>query len=201
MSLYNLIAAGHNGQCFALLARRFMISEPQAARAVQFLIPALLPSFESWLSAPGGVAAYLQLLSRGNYQQALASPTIFSNHFERDRGVHLLETFRAAREIDGADFARAVEGSGVSYRVLSQMAPFVALLMIGALRIKTEAPLRQILGRRLGGRLRPSADIFGDLAEIVVLDAKGPSYGPLSSLLSGLLNRASERIAGDPHPA
>ena len=112
MSLYNLIAAGHNGQCFGLLARRFMIGEPQAGRALRLLLPALLPGFEAWIESPGGMLSFLQLLSRGNHQTTLSSPTIFSNHFERDRGVQLIKQFRAAREIDGADFARAVEGSG-----------------------------------------------------------------------------------------
>ena len=55
MSLCNIIAAGHQGQCFALVARRFLITEPQAALAIQHLVPALLPSFEAWLSARGGL--------------------------------------------------------------------------------------------------------------------------------------------------
>jgi len=189
MSLFDVIAAGHRGQCFALLARRFLVNEPQAALAVRFLLPAVLPSFEAWVSEPAGLTSFLDAMSRGGYDGALTLPATLSNSFERDRGVQLLELFRSVREIDGADIARAAEASGLTYRVLLQMLPFVALFMMAALRINSQTPLREILIKRLGSRLKTSADPFADLAELVAWEAKGPRHGILASVLDGLFNR------------
>ena len=202
MSLYDLIAAGHRGQTFNLLARRFLITEPQAARAVRFLLPAILPGFEAWVSSPGGLSNFLNNMSRGNYQNTLSVPGTFSNHFERDRRQQLLEIFRSAHEVDGADLARAVEGSGVGYRVLMQMLPFVALLLMGALRVKTEQPFRAILNERLGARMKLSADPFADLGDLVAWEAKGHRPSLLANVFEGLFGRQAarppSRIAANP---
>ena len=189
MSLYDLIAAGHRGQCFGLLARRFMVSEPQAARAVRFLLPAIMPAFDTWVASPGGLISFLGLMSRGGYDNALSAPAVLSNRFERDRGAHLLETFRSVRKIDDADLARAVEASGLSYRVLVQMLPFVTLFMMGALRISAQQPLREILVRRLGAKMKSSADPFADAASLIAWEAKGPRQGLIAGIFGDLINR------------
>ena len=202
MSLYNLIAAGHNGQCFALLARRFMIGEPQAARGVRMLLPALLPGFEAWIETRSGMTAFLTQLSRGSYHNLLSSPAMFSNHFERERGLQLIETLRSAREIDGADLARAVESSGLNYRVLLQMAPFAALLMLAAIRTASERPMREIVMQRFGERLRPSSDPFADLVELLALEAKSDQHSHFAQLLNGLLSRTTSAPTSiSAHPA
>ena len=134
MGLHDVIAAGHQGQCFALLARRFMISERQAAIAVQRLLPALAEPFDSWVSTPLGLDAFLMGLSRGGHDRTFENAAIFNNQFERDRGTQLLAQFRQAREIESAEIGRAATASGVSYRVLLQLMPFVALFMVAGLR-------------------------------------------------------------------
>jgi len=191
MSLYDVIAAGHRGQCFALMARRFMISEPQAALAVRHLLPVLLPSFEAWISAPGGLASFLEAMERSGYEKALVSPAVLSNHFERDRGLHLLEQFRSVREFDGAAFGQAVAGSGLSYRVLVQMLPYVALFFMGALRTGCEAPLRDVLARRMGSTVKAAANPFAELSQMIAWETKGERHGLLANVLGGLLGNIS----------
>ena len=189
MSLYDVIAAGHRGQCFGLLARRFMIGEQQAALAVRHLLPVLLPSFEAWASAPGGLPAFLDAMNRGGYEKSLSSPAVFTNHFERDRGIQLLLQFRAAREIDGGDITQAVDGSGVTHRVLVQMLPYVALLLMAGLRATTEAPFRDILARRLGANRIRSPNPFGELADLIDWESKGQHGGMLAGVLDALFGR------------
>ena len=166
-----------------------MIRESQAAVAVECLLPALATPFEAWVMSPGELIAFLQTLSRGGYEQALSHATIFNNPFERDRGQQLISQFRAAREIDGADLARAADASGLSYRVLLQMLPFVALLMIAALRNTLEQPARDILARRMGKAHGRTADPFADLAELVSAETKGDRGGLFAGMLMGLLGR------------
>jgi len=176
-----------------------MISEPQAALAIQHLIPALLPSFEAWLSARGGLDAFLDAMSKGGYERSLASAAVFNNHFERDRGMQLVEMFRSAQEIEGAALTRAVEGSGLSYRVLLQMLPFAALLLMGSLRIACDQPLREILSRRLGARAKAPADPFAELADLVSWEAKGGRLNALAGVLNTVFGqRARQRAAASP---
>jgi hypothetical protein len=195
MSLYDVIAAGHRGQCFALIARRFMISEPQAALAVRYLLPAILPSFEAWASSRPGLAAFLDAMSRGDYEKALLSPAVLNNHFERERGLQLLDQFRLARELDDGELAQAVEHSGVTYRVLVQMLPFVTLFMMAGLRISCEKPFRDILAQRFGARRGLPSNPFAELSELVAFEAKGPRQGTLAQVLAGLFSRRDTEAA------
>jgi len=189
MGLHDVIAAGHQGQCFALLARRFMITEKQAAAAVQRLLPALSEPFEAWVSTPAGLDAFLSGLSRGGHERTFESPAIFSNQFERDRGNQLLAQFRQAREIESAEIGRAAIASGVSYRVLLQLLPFVALFMIAGLRASLEPPAREILARRMGPVHAKSPDPFADLAQLVRDDVRVSKGATLSGLFGSLLAR------------
>ena len=200
MSVYDLIAAGHRGQCFALLGRRFMISEPQAALAVRHLLPAVFPAFEAWVSAPGGLAAFLDAMNRGGYEQALSTQSVLTNPFERNRGAQLLEQFRSAREIDGASMAVAVDASGLSYRVLLHLLPFVVLLMMAGLRLASQTPLREILNRRTGARLKPGAYPFAELADLVAWEAKGQRPGDLVSMLDRMFRQRVRSEANQSGP-
>lgn len=195
MGLHDVIAAGHQGQCFALLARRFMISESQAGVAVQRLLPALTEPFETWVSTPTGLDTFLIGLSRGGHERTFENPTLFSNQFERDRGNQLLAQFRQAREIESAEIGRAAITSGVSYRVLLQLMPFVALFMMAGLRATLEAPAREILSRRLGPAHAKSPDPFADLAQLVRYDAKGSRSPSLGGLFGSLLSRRPATVA------
>ena len=187
MGLHDVIAAGHQGQCFGLMARRFMVTEQQAALAVQYLLPALYGPFEAWVSSPEGLDGFLSAMSRGGHDRTLETPTIFSNQFERDRGQAVLGQFRQAQEIDSGDIARAATASGVSYRVLLQVLPFVALLMMAAMRTTLDPSARDILRRRLGPRYGQSADPFADLSELVKADAKGTRGSAFGGLFSALI--------------
>jgi hypothetical protein len=194
MGLHDVIAAGHQGQCFALLARRFMISERQAAIAVQRLLPALIEPFDTWVSTPAGLDAFLLSLSKGGHERTLENPAIFSNQFERERGNQLLAQFRAAREIESAEIGRAAIASGVSYRVLLQLMPFVALFMVAGLRATLQQPARDILARRLGAMHAKSPDPFADLAQLVRNDTKGTKGSTLGGLFSSLMSRRGAAV-------
>ena len=189
MGLYDVIAAGHQGRCFALLSRRFMISEPEAAAAVQGLLPAVLGSFADWVETPRGLSAFLLAMSRGGHERALSSPSVFTNHAERDRGLQLLTSFQSVRELDATLIARAAEASGLPYRVMLQMLPFVALFAYGAMRRQFEQPARDILANRSLFSVRRSADPFMDLADLIEWDVKGHRHGPLAGVLGGIFGR------------
>ena len=60
---------------------------------------------------------------------------------------------------------------------------------MAALRVRSDEPMRQILARRMGPRLRPSADPFAELAGLVAWEAKGHRHGLLASVLDGLFNQ------------
>ena len=189
MGLYDVIAAGHQGRCFALLSRRFMISEPEAAATVQGLLPAVLDSFAAWVETPRGLSDFLEAMSKGGHERALSSPSVFTNHAERDRGLQLLTSFRAVQELDAVHVARAAEASGLPYRVMLQVLPFVALFAYAAMRRQFEQPARDILANRSLFSVRRSADPFMDLADLIEWDAKGHRHGPLAGVLGGIFGR------------
>jgi hypothetical protein len=174
LALFDVIAAGQNGQCFALMSRRFLISEDQAADAMRGLLRALLPGFEEWISDPEGFGEFLEAMSRGGYQVALSQGSIFSQ-----RGQVLLSKFRR-------DLVAASRASGVAYPVLVQMLPFAALFLMAAIRAKAEQPMREILVQRLGRPARQTSDPFADLAALVAWEAKGHKAGLLAGVLDGL---------------
>jgi hypothetical protein len=193
--MYDVIAGGYQGRCFAMLARRFMISEYQAAEATRGLLPVIAAPFEAWIESPQGLRDFLAALSRGGYETALTNASILNNQFERDRGQQLLETFRSAREIDGENLARACETSGLPYRTLLQMLPFVVLFVMAAMRSRLEAPVREVLANRLGRSGERSADPFADLADVIAWESKGRRQSVLSGLFGGLLPTRQPAIA------
>ena len=144
------------------------------------------------------LGSFLEAMSKGGYERSLTAAAVFNNHFERDRGMQLVEMFRTAQEIDGAALTRAVEGSGLSYRVLLQMLPFTALFLMGSLRIACGEPLREILSRRLGARARPPADPFAELADLVAWEGKGGRLNALAGVLNSVFGQRARQATASP---
>lgn len=196
MSLYDVIAAGQNGQCFALLARRYMISEHQVAGVVRRVMDLVLPALDAWVTAPGGLVEFLETMSCGGYRRVLKVPGALNNHVEIDRGLALLRRLRQAREIDAQSLQEIAEATGVTQRILEQMLPVVCLLMMAALHVRSEKQMRDILGGRLGPHLTQSPDPYADLAELVTWEAKGHRAGTLAGMIASLFGRRPEMAKG-----
>ena len=195
MSLYDIIAAGHQGQCFSLLGRKFLIKEPQAADAVRHLLPAVLPSLDAWVSTADGMAGFLDALSRGGYGQTLRTPTLFCNSAERIQALHLLAQWELARKVDGAAVAEASFATGVPERVLKHMLPWVAVLVMAAIRPGSEVACRAILASRLGTTRKSIVDPFGELLQLIAQEAQGTRQGPMTGLLGKLFGRRENSTA------
>lgn len=153
MSLINVIAAAHGGQCFALLARRLQVSEGAAARGTTAIVSLLLPLIESEVASEAGMAQFLRRLTSGGFGRILEDGAAFSDSELRMQGRDLAQQYLASGAIDKEALNVALAQSTLSADQFAQLVPHATVLMLAAVQRRLERPLREVTtgGPRGGG--------------------------------------------------
>ncbi|MEZ5924469.1 MAG: hypothetical protein R3D57_08785 [Hyphomicrobiaceae bacterium] len=152
MGLYDVVAAAQGGRCFYNLGRRLQIDEVRASRVAWHLMRALRPSFESWLSRPGGGYLLLESLGEDGFERVLHETAGFTDSRIRDRGYRLVSQWIASAPLDARELALAESASNLPRETLMRSLPWVAALMMGAVHRLADKPLRLTLERLRGKR-------------------------------------------------
>lgn len=197
MVLLDVIAAGHQGRCLQLLGSRFHLDEARTATATAYLIRALLPSFDAWISGPDGLLSFLRMMSVESDGRDLGNTAVFQDHVFRDRGFRILDELRAVEELDPNAIQEALDKSGIDVDTAARMMPYVAVLMMAAIRQRCERELRQLLAAKRGRSYAGSvADPFA--AAIEMLGAGLVEERSGAGLLSQLFRRGGAGEARRP---
>lgn len=175
--LLDLLAGAQAQPAKHQLGQQFGLSEDMTQQAMAALIPALAAGLKSNASKPGGVEALLDALNQGNHGEYLDQPSLLGRTETRDDGNGILGHLLGSKDLSRSVASQAAEKTGLDSKLLQQMLPIVATMVMGSLSKRSEEPdtVSQLAGMLGGGQ--------------------ASSGGGLGGLLGGLLGGGRQRQA------
>ncbi len=147
MKLFQIIASAQGARIFSNMGQAFGFGDELMAQTVRYFIPPITKAIEKRSQTPEGLLSVLEFLGSRRYDRFLDDPRIFGHAqiakegqrvldflFERESRVHKIVENRA----------RVLPIDPVT---LQKLFPFIAVLAIGAIEVRTRRPLGVILYR------------------------------------------------------
>ena len=164
--LLDLLAGAQAQPAKQQLGQQFGLSEDMTQQAMAALIPALAAGLKSNASKPGGVEALLDALNQGNHGQYLDQPSLLGRTETRDDGNGILGHLLGSKDLSRSVASQAAEKTGLDSKLLQQMLPIVATMVMGSLSKRSEEPdtVSQLAGMLGGGQASSGGGLGGLLA-------------------------------------
>ena len=161
--LLDLLAGAQAQPAKQQLGQQFGLSEDMTQQAMAALIPALAAGLKSNASKPGGVEALLDALNQGNHGQYLDQPSLLGRTETRDDGNGILGHLLGSKDLSRSVASQAAEKTGLDSKLLQQMLPIVATMVMGSLSKRSEEPdtVSQLAGMLGGGQASSGGGLGG----------------------------------------
>ncbi len=147
MKLFQIIASAQGARIFAHMGQAFGFGDELMAQAVRYFIPPIAKAIEKRSQTPEGLISVLEFLGSRRYDRFLEDPRIFGHAQIAKEGQRILE-FLFVRD---ARVQKIVENRArvlpIDPVALEKLFPYVAVLVIGAVEVRTRRPLGVILYR------------------------------------------------------
>ncbi len=157
MRLFRSIAGAQGGRVFANLGVAFGMSDELAAQVVRYFLPPITKSVSRRTERVQGLIYFLEMLGARRYDRYLADPGIFGHpQVEAEGRAALATLFPNPRHLQKIIGNRA-KVLPLPPDLLEKMLPYVAIMALGAIEVKTRQPLKEILVSLLRGRADPVA--------------------------------------------
>lgn len=152
MRLFRTIAGAQGGRVFANMGAAFGVNDELAAQIVRYFLPPMIKSITKRMESSQGLINFLDFVGTRRHDRYLADPGIFGHpQVEADGRAILATLFPNATHLRKIIENRA-KVLPVTPQVLEKMLPYIAILALGAIELKTRQPLRSILHRISQGR-------------------------------------------------
>jgi len=157
MRLFRSIAGAQGGRVFANMGDVFGMNDELAAQVVRYFLPPITKRLARRMEGPRGLVYFLELIGKRRYDRYLADPTIFGQPEIDAEGREILDAL-----FPNPDHLRRIIGNRtkvlpVPPELMEKMLPYVAVLALGAIELKTRQPMKDIMIRVLNGRADPVA--------------------------------------------
>jgi hypothetical protein len=147
MKLFQIIASAQGAQVFSNMGQAFGINDELMAQAVRYFIPPITKAIEKRSQTPEGLISVLEFLGSRRYDRFLDDPRIFGHSQVAKEGQRILN-FLFIRD---TRIQKIVENRArvlpIEPVTLEKIFPFIAVLAIGAIEVRTRRPLGVILYR------------------------------------------------------
>ena len=180
------------------MARELGVSEGQAARGAEALLPAILGGFKKQAQAQPagleGLGGLLGQLGGGGLLDSVLSP----QPTDVSRGNDVLGQIFGSREVSRTVAQDAASTSGLDPSLLKKMLPMLAMMVAGYMAKQggqdgasgglsggLGGMLGNVLGGAMGGGAAPSAGGLGGLGKMLDMDGDG---NPLDDIM-GMVNK------------
>lgn len=202
MRLFRSIASAQNGQIFIHMGAAFGIDDETVAQVVRYFLPPMHKAIAKRMETPHGLMMLLELIGARRYDRYLADPGIFSQPRIEEEGRALLTTLIPNRNY----IARIIENRTtvlpLSAEMLEEMLPYVAILVFGAVELKTRQPLKGVLAGIHGGEVDPAAAsnpylaLANEIRERKLTNGReAEKRSALSSVINTLFRKTDQRRA------
>lgn len=202
MRLFRSIASAQNGRIFNNMGAAFGINDELAAQVVRYFLPPLHKAMTKRMETPHGLMMLLELIGARRHDRYLADPGIFTHPDIEMEGRALLTTLIPNRNYIARIIENRTKVLPLPPELLEKMLPFVAILVFGAVELRTRQPLKDILLRIHDGRTDPvsASNPYRALAEAIRERKVGRGQdddrrSALGSVIGTLFGRTDERRA------
>ncbi|WP_125461560.1 MULTISPECIES: DUF937 domain-containing protein [Rhodomicrobium] len=152
MRLFRTIAGAQGGRVFANMGAAFGINDELAAQVVRYFLPPMIKSISRRMDTSQGLINFLDFVGTRRHDRYLADPGIFGHPQVEADGRAILATLFP----NAAHLRKIIENRAkvlpLAPPLLERMLPYIAILALGAIELKTRQPLRSILHRISQGR-------------------------------------------------
>ena len=157
MRLFRSIAGAQGGQVFANMGAAFNMNDELAAQVVRYFLPPIKKSISKRMETPQGLVYFLEMIGARRHDRYLADPGIFGHPQVAVEGRAILGVLFPNPAHLNKIIANRTKVLPVPPALLEKMLPYVAVLAIGAIELKTRQPLKEVLLTLLKGRADPVA--------------------------------------------
>jgi hypothetical protein len=147
MKLFHIIASAQGARVFSNMGQAFGYGDEVMAQTVRYFIPPITKAIERRAQTPEGLLSVLEFLGSRRYDRFLDDPRIFGHSQVAKEGQRILDYLfvrdtRVQKIIENR--ARVLP---IDALTLGKLFPFIAVLVIGAIEVRTRRPLGVILYR------------------------------------------------------
>lgn len=157
MRLFRSIAGAQGGRVFANMGAAFGINDELAAQAVRYFLPPITKAVARRMEHARGLIYFLEMIGSRRHDRYLADPGIFGHAQVEAEGRAILGTLFPNPAQVQRIIANRTRVLPIPPAMLEQMLPYVAILALGAIELKTRQPMKEIMVRLLRGRADPVA--------------------------------------------
>jgi hypothetical protein len=163
LSLFDMLSQAQDGRGLELLARQFNLSQQQAQRAVEALLPAFSQGLKRNTSDPYGLGGFLGALASGTHAKYFDDAAKAFSPQGVEEGNGILGHLFGSKELSRAVAAQAAEATGIGQKVLQQMLPVIASMVMGGLFKQTTGKMQGAQAGGLGGADNPLGQIIEEM--------------------------------------
>jgi hypothetical protein len=139
MKLFQIIANAQGTRTFFNMGQAFGYGDELMAQAVRYFIPPIAKAIERRAQTPEGLLSVLEFLGSRRYGRFLDDPRIFGHDQVLKEGERVL----------GYLFARdeRIKRLPIEPAAIHRLLPYIAVMVIGAIEVRTRRPLGVIWHR------------------------------------------------------
>jgi hypothetical protein len=200
MRLFRSIAGAQGGQVFAHMGAAFGVNDELAAQVVRYFLPPITKSIARRMEHARGLVYFLEMIGSRRHDRYLADPGIFGHpKIEAEGRTILARLFPNPDQLDRI-IANRIRVLPIPPALLEQMLPYVAILALGAIELKTRQPIKAIMVKLLQGRADPvaAANPYRALANEIrrrqTAEVQNRRHG-LSAVIGALFTRQDAQTA------
>jgi hypothetical protein len=147
MKLFQIIASAQGSRAFSNMGQAFGFTDELMAQTVRYFIPPMAKAMEKRAQTPEGLLSVLEFLGSRRYDRFLDDARIFGHAHVREEGERVLEYLfvrdaRVKKIVENRTKVLPIEATA-----LENILPYVAVMVIGAIEVKTRRPLGVIWHR------------------------------------------------------
>ena len=147
MKLFQIIASAQGSRAFSNMGQAFGFTDELMAQTVRYFIPPMAKAIEKRAQTPEGLLSVLEFLGSRRYDRFLDDPRIFGHAQVQKEGERVLDYLfvreaRVKKIIENRTKVLPIEAAA-----LQNILPYIAVMVIGAIEVKTRRPLGVIWHR------------------------------------------------------
>lgn len=147
MKLFHIIASAQANRAFFNMGQAFGFSDELMAQTVRYFIPPIAKAIEKRAQTPEGLLSVLEFLGSRRYDRFLDDPRIFGHSQVLQEGERVLAYLFVREERVKKIIENRTKVLPIEAATLEKILPFVAVMVIGGIEIRTRRPLGVILHR------------------------------------------------------
>jgi hypothetical protein len=147
MKLFQIIANAQGSSTFFNMGQAFGFGDELMAQAVRYFIPPMAKAIERRAQTPEGLLSVLEFLGSRRYGRFLDDPRIFGHGQVLKEGERVLGYLFAREERIKRLVENRAQRLPIEPREIHRLLPYIAVLVIGAIEVRTRRPLGVIWHR------------------------------------------------------